>query len=303
MTEALPCRYRDLCDTLSQEIAMTSFSQRKGLRPIKSVLQVDSMDDDLRNSLWNALDAFYWSNMGTAFLSSDENMHMLIRRLWIQHFKYPTDTINKYWLSIRERIREHFFACKWNEVYDFVEFVANNYPVNSTNEEFMKACNTFLEREVSAYRFVNGYIVQLTSEEEIAEIQEALKVAGPLAPVKVHLETALRHFASRNSPDYRNSIKESISAVEAICRIITGDPKATLGQAIKKLKDRHIEIHPSLEKAFGNLYGYTSDADGIRHALLEQPSLESEDAKFMLVSCSAFVNYLTAESTKAGIKL
>lgn len=283
---------------------MTSFSQRKGLKPVKSVLQVDSMDDDLRNSLWNALDSFYWSTIiGNPYLSSDKNMHLLILRLWIQHFKYPTDTIVTIWHDLLRRIREYFFAYKWNEVYDFIEFVANNYPVDSTNEGFMKACNTFLEREVSAYRFVNGYIVQLTSEEEIAEIQEALKVAGSLAPVKVHLETALRHFASRNSPDYRNSIKESISAVEAICRIMTGDPKATLGHAIKKLKDRHIEIHPSLEKAFGHLYGYTSDADGIRHALLEQSSLDAEDAKFMLVSCSAFVNYLTAESTKAGIKL
>ncbi|MBE9594508.1 MAG: hypothetical protein IMF19_13640, partial [Proteobacteria bacterium] len=31
------------------------FSQRKGITPVKSVLQTDSMDEDLRNGLWNVL--------------------------------------------------------------------------------------------------------------------------------------------------------------------------------------------------------------------------------------------------------
>ena len=39
---------------------MTSFSQRKGLKPIKNIVQVDSMDADLRNGLWNVLCLFYW---------------------------------------------------------------------------------------------------------------------------------------------------------------------------------------------------------------------------------------------------
>jgi hypothetical protein len=50
------------------------------------------------------------------------------------------------------------------------------------------------------------------------------------------------------------------------------------------------------------MYGYTSDADGIRHALLDQPSLSFEDAKFMLVSCSAFANYLVAKDAKIQSK-
>jgi hypothetical protein len=41
------------------------------------------------------------------------------------------------------------------------------------------------------------------------------------------------------------------------------------------------------------LYGYTSDSSGIRHALQDEPNLDFVDAKFMLVACSAFVNYLT----------
>ncbi len=56
-----------------------------------------------------------------------------------------------------------------------------------------------------------------------------------------------------------------------------------------------------LSRAFRQLYGYTSDANGIRHALLDESNLDFEDAKFMLVSCSAFINYLKGKAIKAGI--
>jgi len=39
---------------------MKLFPQRKGIKPGKNVVQVDSMDDELRNGLWNGLTAFYW---------------------------------------------------------------------------------------------------------------------------------------------------------------------------------------------------------------------------------------------------
>ena len=143
-------------------------------------------------------------------------------------------------------------------------------------------------------------IAQITSEEDISEIEEALQVS--LKPVKTHLKTALDLFANRKSPDYRNSIKESISAVESICKLIAGKDKATLGNTLKVI-DMKVELHPALKKAFESLYGYTSDADGIRHALMDKSNLDFEDAKFMLVSCSAFINYLVVKSSKAGIKL
>ena len=68
-----------------------------------------------------------------------------------------------------------------------------------------------------------------------------------------------------------------------------------------KIKGR-IKIHSALERGFKQIYGYTSDSDGIRHGLMEEPTCDFEDAKFMLVSCSAFINYLIAKSLKAEIE-
>jgi hypothetical protein len=85
--------------------------------------------------------------------------------------------------------------------------------------------------------------------------------------------------------------------VEALCAIVTGDSGATLGHALKMI-DPQAKLHSALRSAFEKLYGYTSDANGIRHALMEESDLEQEDAIFMLVACSAFVSYVLAKEAR-----
>jgi hypothetical protein len=280
---------------------------------VRSIVQRESMDEPLRNNLWDALKDFYWDQVTPSFigargpwLSDHPEIKILMRSLWHLFFQVPADTLSNNWTETRLKIRRWFFEAEWFEVYDMIEFIANHYPDkdDSVNNDFMQFCNLVLERNISAYRFVGGEIIDITSEEEIVAIEEALDATAGLEGVNTHLRTALSHLSDRESPDYRNSIKESISAVEGLCELISGDEKATLGQALKQI-EMQVELHGALKAAFEKLYGYTSDADGIRHALglLEEPSLRSEDAKFMLVACSAFVNYLLAKASRAGINL
>jgi hypothetical protein len=60
-------------------------------------------------------------------------------------------------------------------------------------------------------------------------------------------------------------------------------------------------MHGALKSAFNKLYGYTSDEDGIRHAILEESNVGFDEAKYMIVVCSAFVNYLTAKASAHGL--
>jgi len=213
-------------------------------------------------------------------------------------FKEPLDTLDNYFPNSYSKIRDYFFnKYEWHEVYDFIEFISQNYPDKRINETFRTRCNFVLEGELSGYRFINGSLTKITSEEEISEIEEALNIPDRFKGVRTHLKTALTKLSDKKSPDYRNSIKESISAIEALSKIISGQPKAKLKNALKKIEEE-TELHPALKDSFIKLYGYTSDSDGIRHALLDESNLDFEDAKFMLVSSSAFVNYLIVKSGK-----
>jgi len=298
---------------------MTLFSQRKGLKPIKTEIQKNFMDSALRTRLWNSLRLNFWNEIERSVYSTDvpnPTMKTFLDRMWNVYFVKPLDEMPILWSLIHEEIKEYFFHCEWFEVYDFIEFVANRYPSSryysaslqkeiERSESFILGCNRILKRELSAYRFIDGKIVEITSEEEIIEIEKALAETVFLRGVNTHLKTALKLFSDRKNPDYRNSIKESISAVEGMCQLITKNKNITLGQALKSIeKEKIIELPGALKKAFSCLYGYTSTSkDGIRHAMLDEAELDSEDAKFMLATCSAFVNYLIVKSEKAGIKL
>ena len=219
--------------------------------------------------------------------------------IWIGFFKKLTDEPrpNDFF---PQYIKDAFFKMKWHRVYDFLEFIASNYPSKHVVNEFVQACNVTLEREMSGYRFIGITLVPITSEQEIATIEEALNVSRQHTQ---HLERALELLGDRKAPDYRNSIKESISAVEAMCQLITGNKKATLGDGLRQLESKLGDMHPALRNAFNSLYGYSSDAQGIRHGFLGKSDLDVEDAKFMLIICSAFINYLAAKADKAGIEL
>lgn len=158
----------------------------------------------------------------------------------------------------------------------------------------MSACNKTLEQEMSAYRFVDKCITQITCEEEIGAIEQAINKGEEL--VRKHLQRALELLSDRTNPDYRNSMKESISAIERLSIQETGEKKGTLGQLLKKAGER-IDIHPALQEAFSKLYGYTSDESGIRHALSDRDVVDFEDAKYMLVVCSAFINYVAGKTS------
>jgi hypothetical protein len=169
--------------------------------------------------------------------------------------------------------------------------------ISEVNQPFQGACNRELERERSAYRFVNGHITAITEPVEIQSVEDATEFSGTLRAVSQHIETALQFLTDRKNPEYRNSIKESISAVESMCALVTGQEKSDLNAALKILEQKY-GLHGALKSAFNSLYGYTSDDDGIRHALLKGDNLTFDDAKFMLVTCSAFVNYLKALTAK-----
>ncbi len=274
------------------------FSYRLGLKNVRTAIQIDSIDNQLRNGLWNAVWTHFLNQKHIYALNvrSGSVLEKYLQIIWAEHFKMPLDTLETYWPNVSKVIRQHFFQCQWNEVYDFIEFSAQRYPNGITRKLFVAEANEVLEKERAAYRFVGFILVPFTSNEEIKAIETALRSSIPGDPVTIHLTRSLELLADRTSPDYRNSIKEAISAVESQCKAIVGNVSDTLPQALSK-----ITLHEALRQSLLKLYAYTSDADGIRHALMEESSLGLEDAQFMLVSCAGFVSYLRAKVGRSGV--
>lgn len=273
------------------------FSQRHGHSPVKDAIQIDSMDDALRNSLWNVLQVVIWDSHKSKSpysYTSHSNLFDLLRAYWRDYFKSPVDQIPEYVQESIKFLRNYFFRCEWYEVYDFIEF--SSHRLGNSRKNFMSLCNEVLEREVSGYRLIDYTITPITSPAELEAVEESLARTSKNVGANTHLHRALELLSDRQSPDYRNSIKESISAVESVVQAIAGDSSATLGAALKAISEQ-APMHPALNRSLNSLYGYTSDSGGIRHALLDEPDLDFIDAKFMLVACSAFVNYLIGKSS------
>jgi hypothetical protein len=280
------------------------FSERTGLRTPKQKIQVDSMDDALRNGIWNVLELFMHDPLrnDTADFIPNTLYADLIHDIWFSFFKEPTDGIPLRKYDVITQIRNRFFKWDWLEVYDYIDFLAEQENSPFATIYFIEALDEILKRELSGYRFINGSLAPITNEGEIREIERALdgSAKSKLKGVKIHLDEALSKLSDRKNPDYRNSIKESISAIESICKVLADDPKAELAKALKSLRG-NVSIHGAIEQSFLKMYGFTSDSDGIRHGLLEESNLDQEDALYVLVSCSAFINYLIVKGNKAGI--
>lgn len=277
---------------------MKRFSQRKGFVPVREIVQRDSISSELRNLLWNVLDSAIWSNSNYvrrpyAELSSNTEFERFSWNLWHDHFRKPVDKRPYEAHDVIASIRKHFFECEWYEVYDFLEFIVQQNNVGLSTGRITDALNNVLVRELSAYRIVSNVVTDITDEAEIEMLEQALE-DDRFSGVAGHLASALDHYSNRAHPDYRNSIKESISAVESMARIVSGNPKATLGDALKTIAARGA-LHTSLKDGFLKLYGYTSDEGGIRHAMMDEPNLTDTDARYFLLSCTSFVNYLKAQ--------
>lgn len=190
-------------------------------------------------------------------------------------------------LSLLEYIVNYFIACK---------ITVEGYYGNRQIYPYTDDINEVFEQEYVGYRFIDGEITPISDEMEVAEIEQSLDIE--FQGCRAHFKKALSFLSDREKPDYKNCIKESISAVESICKVIIGKDKATLGEALKVLESKQ-GLKGQLKSAFEKLYTYTNDKGGIRHAEgLFESNVTFEEAKYMLVSCCAFVNYLIAEYGK-----
>ena len=269
---------------------MAQFSERIGVTKRPEQLELKSMSTALRVSLWNLLVTKFEGHWRSA-----------LKLIYYHLLKKPIDDVRYTDSGCQEQFRKEFELCEWHIAYDIVEFIAQNfhniipYQDNSESIRFDRTLNFLLGREFSGYRMVGGELAPITNAEEVSSIETALGSPTRFGGAKEHIRKALSLLGKKPDPDYENSIKESISAVESICKVLSASESGGIEKALSEL-EKKAYIHPAMKSAFCKLYGYTSDEEGIRHAILEGQNVGFAEAQFMLVTCSAFINFVIEKS-------
>ena len=290
------------------------FSDRNAIKPINKEIQLVEFDNRTRTQLLNVVSDLYSQLYSLRFNSSVYTaLQRFIMFMLGTVYSEPIEYGRLYDDDILVLINNTILNDDYDDVLTLIEALAQYWdeyikkneghniiaPLKKVygKESVFQIFNKCFEREYVGYRFVGTIIMPISDKYEINAIEETL--SSRYQPVYDHISKANRFLADRDAPDYENSIKESISAVEAICEVLTGanGKEATLANMLKKLEKNGGSIHGGLKAAFNMLYGYTSDANGIRHAGdIGGPASTFEEAKFMLVSCCAFINYLVASN-------
>lgn len=245
------------------------------------------MPQDVVNALCNCLNSL--KN------SEDVDYDSIKNICWIYFLNEKQSDYDNYYDCISDYIDDD--KIEWYNklsLIDFVVKVISDFYV-SFLQKFVKRVNSEFERLNYGYRIINNLVTPITANEEVESIEEAIDNAK--VNIREHLNSALKHLADKEKPDYRNSIKESISAVGVLCREMTGEND--LGKSLSSLEKKQGLLHPQLKAAFNNLYNYVNEKQsGIRHELMDESGTYVPtyyEAKFMLVTCTAFINYVNGK--------
>ncbi|MFL0459214.1 AbiJ-NTD4 domain-containing protein [Kytococcus sedentarius] len=285
---------------------MTSFSERIGAKPPRTAFQADSLDEETRVALWNSILRMR-QVLKEIPLSLDGHTSFeehVVEVLWMRQLHLPLDELSSThhgW----SRLRSDFLEGEWFAPLDTIDRIirtmhrADNADLTKLLSYFSEHVNRELERHLVGYRIIGDSLSPISTEQEAQAVEEALTLGSITKGAHAHLESSLTHLSDRENPDYANSAKEAILAVESVVRSLTGS--LTLGEGLKSLENRGLKIHPALKHAWQRMYGWSSDENGIRHGNIDPADIDQPLARYILVACSAFVSYLTAEAAKVDL--
>ena len=259
------------------------------------------ISDGLSNCLWNAFYSTYlivydasgqelpWHYSRYApWYSPRETM---FKKMWLDFFEQRQNEIPGYpelWLQVFDRGYQILDGFK---KFDFVEAVWE-YGPPEYRDSFGARCDECLLKGRTPYRFVEGRFAPYMTDAEKRTVQDAIASTEITGGPESHLKKALDHISSRERPDYRSSMQNSISALESAVKEAAGTDTTdkNFGTALAILKEK-VSLENSLRDSISKLFGWTNEI-GVRHGSPGKRDLKKEDALYLLVTCSALVNYI-----------
>lgn len=123
------------------------------------------------------------------------------------------------------------------------------------------------------------------SSKNWGKANEAL--SDELTPVRAQWLKA-KNFIYSSTPDFENSVKESISSIESSLMVLLDDPNGTLGKLIKQAN-----LDQDIERIVNLAYGAVSNKAFVRHGGTIESGLTKAEAEFFLEFSAISILYIT----------
>ena len=266
-----------------------TFSQANGYEDLPQPLKLGELTDAARTKLWSLLYHFVYSESNGSHVCG--NWLTVVTYLHVSHYEQALDEFSEFLEDFVNFYKRNFMYDPFHKVFDLLLAIMRH---RACPQEFKRAVATVFGESRLAYVVDTSNPVTIYPAATEDEGEAVLQAAAELN--NAGLEGAVSHLKQAsdciNQNDYPGAVRESIHAVESTARHF--DPNAkTLGPALRSLK-KEGGLHPALEQAFSNLYGFSSDEQGIRHALIDTPraNVGQDEAVFMLGACASFSSYL-----------
>lgn len=272
-----------------------SFSQAQGYTDLPRPLKLEELSGSARNWLWSVLYSHvqYDSYVRSGYTYIEEPWREILCFLHTDMFIQPVDEYSNRFSHFVGDYKPIFLdpEVSFHEVFDVLQGIMRH---PRCPQSYIDGVASVFGRQQLAYvvdKTNPVTILPAATQEEGQTIARALKDLD-----SERLTGAAKHLRSASEcitkADWSGAVRESMHTVESVARQIEPDAQ-TLIPALAKLEKRKI-FHPAMKSAFSKLYGYTSDEQGIRHALLDKPEADvgQDEAVFMLGACAAFSSYL-----------
>ena len=273
-----------------------SFSQAQGYEPLPRQLQLGDIPYNARMSFWNA---FYLADRDSRsedymFVDDyeiDKDWRQVLMSVHADFFYEGLDTFIDDDEHIYDIYKPYFLDADFNKVFDLIVFFVRH--PQCPNQFIGEVGLAFLKHPIAyVFDFKSRTIYPAATPEEGKAIVDAVHELHEhgFDGARNHL---MQSASLINQGEWAQSVHQSISAVESVARRIAPGTN-TLGDALNQLRSEGLLEHRALEQGLGNLYGYTSDEQGVRHSLLDQgqSNVGQDEAVFMLGACASFASYL-----------
>lgn len=281
-----------------------SFREAEGLLSPPGALKWGELDYDLRIDLWDNIYVFLHNGLSPPYsLRFYPDIEATLIHIFRRVFRHALDEATRMAQlpdTATRIVKEAILNADYGVCLEVVQELLRR---RADDEPLCRAIGKVFEQPRSPYLLVYDpptFVPRgLVGEGQVVATALTEIEASGATGAKSHLLLATDAL---NKRDWRGAVRESIHAVESAAKKLTGKSNATLSDALTLLASNK-PIHPALRDAMKKLYAYSSDENGIRHALLEgdNDNVGPDEAIFMYVSCAAFVSFMLRKSGAAEI--